>query len=70
MGGVLLAEVVTQTYSIDWSAQPRWVVIGVGTLVAALALWVVMKLLKWTLWLLLLVVLVGGLGWAGWELAQ
>ena len=67
---VLLAEVVTKTYSVDLSAHPRWIVILVGTLVAVLALWVVMKLLKWTLWLLLLGVLIGGLAWAGWELAH
>jgi hypothetical protein len=67
---VLLAETVTRTYSVDWSAHPRWLVILIGTLAVAFAIWVVMKCLKWTLWLLLLAVLIGGLAWAGWELAQ
>lgn len=69
-GSVLLAEAVTQTFLVDLSAQPRWVIIGACTLVAVLGIWIVMKLLKWTLWLLLLVVLVGGLAWAGWEFVQ
>ncbi len=68
MGGVLLAEVVTQTYFIDLSAYPRWVVVLAGTLLAVLALWLLIKLMKLALWLLLFAVLIGGLGWAGWEL--
>jgi hypothetical protein len=67
---VLLAEAVTQTHLVDLSAHPRWLVIVIGTLAVALAIWLLMKCLNWTLWLLLLVVLVGGLAWAGWELAQ
>ena len=67
---MLLAEVVTQTYFLDLSAQPRWLVVLVGTLVAALIIWIAMKLLKWTLWLLFLAVLIGGCAWAGWELAH
>lgn len=66
----MLAEVVTQTYVVDLSAYPRWVVVLGGTLVAVVAIWVVMKLLKWTLWLLLLAVFLGGISWAAWELMQ
>ncbi len=69
-GGVQFAEVVIQTYSFDLSAYPRWLLVFGGTLVAVVALWIVMKLLKWTLWLLLFIILVGGLAWAGWELMQ
>jgi hypothetical protein len=65
-GGVLLAEVVSRAYFIDLSAYPRWLVVLVGTLVVALVIWILMKLLKWTLWLLFFVVLVGGLMWAVW----
>ena len=67
---VQLAEVVTKTYSLDLSAYPRWVVVLAGTLVAVVALWIVLKLLKLTLWLLLFLVLFGGIGWAVWELLK
>ena len=62
------AEVVTQTYVFDLSAYPRWLVVLVGTLVAVVGIWVLMKLLKLTLWLLLLAVFIGGIAWAVWEL--
>ena len=64
-GGVLLAEVVTRTSVVDLSAYPRWLVVLVGTLLAALIIWILMKVLKWTLWLLLFAVLIGGFIWAG-----
>jgi hypothetical protein len=69
-GGVLLAEVVSKTFFIDLSAYPRWLVVLVGTLAAALVIWILMKLLKWTLWLLFFAVLIGGLVWAGWLLFE
>jgi hypothetical protein len=70
VGGVLLAETVTQTYFIDLSAYPRWLVVLVATCVVVVALWILMKVLKWTLWLLIIGVFLGGLAWAGWELMQ
>jgi hypothetical protein len=70
VGGVLLAETVTQTYFIDLSAYPRWLVVFVATCVVVVALWILMKVLKWTLWLLIIGVFLGGLAWAGWELMQ
>jgi hypothetical protein len=69
-GGVMLAEVVSQSFFVDLSAYPRWLVVLVGTLAAALVIWISMKLLKWTLWLLFFCVLIGGLGWAVWLLFQ
>ena len=69
-GGVILAEVVSKTYSVDLSAYPRWLVVLVGTLLAALVIWILMKLLKWTLWLLFFAVLIGGVVWAVWLLFQ
>ena len=69
LGGLVPpAEVVTHTYFVDLSAYPRWLVVLVGTLLAALAIWILMKLLKWALWLLFFAVLIGGLWWAGWLL--
>ena len=65
-----LAAVVTRTYAFDFSAYPRWLVVLVGTLVAALVIWIAMKLLKWTLWLVFFVVLIGGTCWALWLLLQ
>ena len=67
---MLLAETVTQTYFIDLSAYPRWLVVLVATCVVVVALWILMKVLKWTLWLLIIGVFLGGLAWAGWELMQ
>jgi hypothetical protein len=67
-GGVLFAQVVTESYFVDLSAYPKWLVIAVGTLAAALIIWIMIKLLKWTLWLLFFAVLVGGLLWAGYVL--
>ncbi len=66
---VLLAE-FTRTFFIDLSAYPRWLVIFVGTLLAVVAIWILLKVLKVTLWILLIVVLVGGFFWAGAELLQ
>lgn len=47
---------------------PRWLVVACVTIVLAAAIWVVMKLLKWTLWLLLFAVLAIGLSTAVWLL--
>ena len=69
-GGVLFADVVTNTYFVDLSAYPKWLVVFVGTLVAALLIWITMKLLKWTLWLLFFVVLVGGVLWTAFLLVN
>ncbi len=65
-----LAEVVVRAFTIDLSEYPRWAVILAGTAVAAVALWLMMKVLKWTLWLLIVAVALGGLSWAGWELLR
>jgi hypothetical protein len=65
-----LAEVVVRAFTIDLSEYPRWAVILAGTAVAAVALWLMMKVLKWTLWLLIVAVVLGGLAWAGWELLR
>jgi hypothetical protein len=65
-----LAEAVTRSFTMDLSAYPRWAVILAGAAVAAVALWLLMKVLKWTLWLLIGAVVLGGLGWAAWELLR
>ena len=57
-----------QTFIDSLSSYPRWLVIAAATLVAALLVWLVAKLLEWTLWLILIVVIVGGLAWAAWAL--
>lgn len=59
-----LAQVVTESLLVDLSAHPRWLVVLVGTFVAALAIWIVIKLLKLALWLLFFAVLLGGTFWA------
>ena len=45
---------------------PRWFVVLCGTIVLAVAIWVLMKLLKWTLWLLIFGVVAVGLASAAW----
>ena len=65
-----LVQETSSVHVIDLSAYPPWLVVGVGTLVAAFVLWVLMKLLKWTLWIAVFLVLVGGLAWAGWLLLK
>ena len=68
--GVLLAELISKTWAVDLNDYPRWLVVFVGTLVAALAIWITMKLLKLALWLLFFAVLLGGIGWALWLLVN
>jgi hypothetical protein len=69
-GGVLLAQAVTKTYSFDASAYPQWLVVLVLTLVAALGIWILIKVMKLALWLLFFAVLFGGVFWAGCLLLQ
>ena len=56
----------TSTMLDSLADYPRWFVVACGTIVAAVVIWVVMKLLKWTLWALIFTVLVVGLGTAAW----
>ncbi len=58
------SEVVTKSYFIDLSAYPDWLLVLVGTVLALLAIWILMKLLKWTLWILFFCVMIGGTLWA------
>ena len=70
-GAVLLALFAKTTTMLDSLADyPRWFAVACGTIVAALLIWVGMKLLKLALWLLLAVVLVVGLGTAAWLLVK
>jgi hypothetical protein len=49
---------------------PPWLAVLALTVVVALAVWILGKLLKWALWLLLIAVLVGGLATALWLLVE
>ena len=69
-GGVFFAEVVSKTYFVDLSAYPKWLVVLVGTLVAALVIWLLIRLLKLALWILFFAVLIGGFFWAGYLLIR
>ena len=66
----MFADVVTKSYFVDLSGHPKWLVVLVSTLVLALIIWIMMKLLKWTLWLLFFAVLVGGMSWAAYLLVN
>ncbi len=65
-----LAVEMVKVVDVDLSAYPRWLVVLGATLVAALVIWLFIKLLKVALWVLFFVVLIGGLAWAGWLLLQ
>lgn len=67
-GGVPFAADLVKTYAFDLSAWPPWAVVAAGTLLLVLAIWITMKVLKWTLWLLLFFVLIGGVLWSLWLL--
>jgi hypothetical protein len=69
-GAVPLAEAVTKTYALDFSAYPQWLVVLVLTLVAALGIWILIKVVKLALWLLFFAVLFGGFCWAGYLLLR
>ena len=64
----LLAETVSKTYLFDFSGWPQWAIVLVGTLAAALIIWILIKLMKLALWFLLFGVLIGGVCWAGYLL--
>ena len=65
---MLFAQVITKSYFVDLSGHPKWLVVFVSTLVLALIIWIMMKLLKWALWLIFFGVLIGGLLWSGYLL--
>ena len=60
----------TFTFTQNLDGWPDWLVVAVASVLLALAIWVLMKALKWVLWLLFLAVLLGGLGWALWLLLE
>ena len=60
----------TSTMLDSLADYPRWFVVACGTIVAAVLIWVTMKLLKLALWLLIFAVLVVGLGTAAWLLIK
>jgi hypothetical protein len=49
---------------------PRWFVVACLTIVAAVGLWILVKVLKWTLYLLIAVVLLGGGAAVVWYLVR
>ena len=60
----------TSTMLDSLADYPRWFVVACGTIVAAVLIWVTMKLLKLALRLLIFAVLVVGLGTAAWLLIK
>lgn len=57
-------------YLESMGEYPRWFVVFCLTVVVAVGLWVLVKVLKWTLYLLIAVVLLGGGAAAVWLLVQ
>ena len=70
LGGRVLLAVLTSapapTMLDSLADYPRWFVVLCATIVLAVLIWGLMKLLKWTLWLLIFVVVVVGLASAAW----
>jgi hypothetical protein len=52
------------------AAYPRWFVALCATLVAAAAIWIIAKVLKWSLYLLIALVIIGGLTATLWLLLR
>lgn len=50
------------------AAYPPWLVAACATVVLAVGLWAVIKVVKWVLYLLLALVILGGLGAVAWLL--
>lgn len=48
------------------AGYPEWLVAACLTVVAAVAIWLVAKLLKWSLYFLMVLVLVGGVATTVW----
>ncbi len=57
---VIKAAGATAVPSDPFYGYPPWLVVLVGAVLAAIALWVFGKLLKWAIWVLIILVLVGG----------
>lgn len=62
----LLMAAPTPTMVDSLADYPRWFVVLCATIVLAVSIWIVMKLLKWTLWLLLIGVVLVGFAGAAW----
>jgi len=66
---VLLAVLTkTSSFGLSLEGYPDWLVLLVGVVVAALAIWIIVKLIKLALWVALVLVLAGGLATAAWWL--
>jgi hypothetical protein len=52
------------------AAYPRWFVAACVTVVLAVGIWALIKVVKWVLYLLLALVILGGLVAVGWLLMQ
>ncbi len=61
----VLAQLAALSSSDPFQGHPKWLVLLVGTLLAAVLLWIFGKLMKWTIWVLIVVVVIGGLIAAG-----
>jgi hypothetical protein len=57
MLAVMTKSAVDAGFLADW---PTWLIVAVGTLLAALLLWLFGKIVKVLIWILIAVVLVGG----------
>ncbi len=49
------------SYLETFQSWPLWVQVLIGTVVAAVVLWIFAKILKWTMWVLIVLVVVVGL---------
>jgi hypothetical protein len=62
--------VQTSSWLDSLGDYPRWLVVAGVTIVVAIAIWILAKVIKWTLWLLLIAVLLVGTGAALWLLVN
>jgi len=52
------------------AGYPRWFVAACATVVLAVALWILAKILKWSLYLLIALVVIAGVGATVWLLLK
>ena len=58
---LLALQKVSPTVVDSLADYPHWLVVACVTIVAAVLIWLLVKVLKWTLWVILIsVLLVGG----------
>ncbi|HYP16990.1 MAG TPA: hypothetical protein VEQ65_07235 [Opitutus sp.] len=60
----------SSTFLDSLAGYPEWLVVALLTVAAAVAIWIIAKLLKWSLYLLMVLVVIGGSALTVWLLVD